>query len=193
MGGSYFDLPATEGSTQPSTGLRDTPTPAAFQYIMQKFPDIIPDISEESITDCSRSSGLSKAILMVRVSWFCFNCASRLVEKPSFTLLEVTTAAHCFCTLLTYFVWWSKPFNIVMSTPMHGQKAIEVHALLSCTPGEYRRASEIAKQKISSNAWIDDSQEAFTNISTSETQDIPARALKHLLPSPGGGRIRRYY
>lgn len=192
MGGFYFDLSCTEESTRPSTGIRDTPTPAAFQYIMQNFPDIIPDISEESITDCVRSSGLSKAILMVQVGWFCFNCASRLIENLPLTLLEVATVAHCFCTLLIYFAWWSKPFNTVMSTPMHGKRAIEVHALLACTPGEYRRALEIAKWEISSDAWpMDYNQDAFTNVSTSKTHDIKldrvnlaARALKHLLPRP---------
>ena len=195
MGGYFFDLSHSEEESkepaQPRAGVKDTPTTDAFLYIMENFPDIIPDISEEFIADSTRSNGLSKAILMVQVGWFCSNCVSRLVEKLPLTLLEVTTAAHCLCTLLTYLVWWPKPFNPVVSTPMHGQKAREVHALLNCTPDEYRRALEIAEKKASKDALIYEDQDTSTNASTSETcnaeldrVNLAALVLKNLLPSP---------
>ena len=133
---------------------------------------------------------------MAQVSWFCFNYISTLVENLPLALLEVTTAAHCSCTLLsctllTYFVWWSKPFNNVVPTPMHRLKAKKVYALLTCTLGEYRSAFEIAGEKTSTNVRIAEGQEALMSISISNIPNVQlcpinlaACTLKRLLPLP---------
>ena len=117
---------------------------------MENFPEIIPDISEESITDRAESSPMSKALLIVQVGWFCASCLSRLIQHLPLSLLEVSTAAHGFCTLLTYFVWWSKPQNIAEAIPFKGgpeqvkaafelteqQPQADFHSdFLSATPG----------------------------------------------------------
>ena len=206
MGGYFFDIPhsaeleETQQSTQPSMTIRDTPTADAFLYIIQNFPDIIPDISEESIMDYARGNGLSKAILMAQVGWFCFNCLTRLVESLPLSLAEVSTVAHCFCTLLTYFVWWSKPFNIVVPAPMRGQRAREVHALLKCTPCEYQTALKIARE--TSLGSFNESQGTLTSLSTFEAQStnldrihLAARALvqppSSLPPCPEAAFLRQ--
>jgi len=87
---------------------------------MKHFPHIIPDIPEEYITDRAESGRLSKALLTVQVEWFCMNCASRLIKHLPLSLLKVSTAAHGFCTLLTFFVRWSKPLNIAEGTIIKG-------------------------------------------------------------------------
>ena len=139
----------SEGSpSEPSTSTNSTRhvlTPTAFTYIMEHFPQIIPDISEDSITDRSESSSLSKALLIVQVGWFCTDCVSRLIQRLPLSLFEVSTAAHAVCTLLTYFVWWSKPLNIAEGTPMRGEGVREVHALLMCSEREYNRARAMAE------------------------------------------------
>jgi hypothetical protein len=93
----------------------------SFVYIMKHFPEIIPDIPEESITG---SSNLRKALLIVQVGWFCTNCASRLIQRLPLSLLEVSKAAHAFCALLVYFVWWSKPLNIAEGGTIRGEKGV---------------------------------------------------------------------
>ena len=168
MGGFVFDISDNNGTvtkkvypSESSTNTRHTrhvPTPTAFTYIMKHFPHIIPDISEDSITDLSESSGLSKALLIVQVGWFCMDCASRLIQRLPLSLLEVPTAAHAFCTLLTYFVWWSKPLNVAEGTPMKGKEAREVHALFMCSEGEYDRALEIRAARDSLVATNDGQQ-----------------------------------
>ena len=195
MSGFIFDVSPDEEDVQqsgdcPSARSRDAPIPETFLYIMQNFPDIIPDISEESITDRGQSGGMSKAILIAQVGWFCANCISRLVERLPLSLIEVSTAAHGFCALLTYFVWWSKPLNIAVSTPMRGREAREVHAMLQCTEGEYLEALEIARNQASNSPSISEGQETPANASTSEIRgiepgrvDLAACALKDLLPS----------
>ena len=109
----------------------EVPTFETLIYIMEHFPHIITDITEDYILDQEASSGLSKALLIVQVAWFCTNCASRLFQRLPLSLLEVSTAAHAFCTLLTYFVWWSKPLNVAMPTLLREKGAQEVYACSS--------------------------------------------------------------
>ncbi len=93
-------------------------------------PHIITDITEDYILDQAASSSLRMALLIVQVAWFCANCASMLFQGLSRSLLLVSTTAHAFCTLLTYFVWWSKPINVATPTSMREKEAREVYALL---------------------------------------------------------------
>ena len=141
---------------------------------MRYFPDIIPDISEESITDRAGSNPMSKTLLIIQVGWFCANCLLRLIQKLPLSLLEVSTAAHGFCTLLTYLVWWSKPQNIAEATPMKGERAREVHALLMCSQKEYSLALNRARRMAAGHAPRRNEQERI---------DLAANALQHILPS----------
>jgi hypothetical protein len=152
MGGFALERPTkSEAKEDPSEPSKNTGNTAdvvkfdTFVYIMKNFPNIIPDIPKESITDRSESSSLGTFLLIVQVGWFCTNCASRLFQRLEFSLLEVTTAAHALCSLLTYFIWFSKPVNLAQGTIMKGGKAQEVHALLSCSEAEYQQALNIAR------------------------------------------------
>jgi hypothetical protein len=156
----------------------DVPEPRTLLYIMKYFPHIITDTTEESILDRAESSGLSKALLIVQVGWFCMNCASRLFQRLSLSLLEVSTAAHAFCTLLTYFVWWSKPVNIAVPTIMKGKEAREVYALLKCSHAEYNEALEIAQKAAAGDS------STLTEIHGSKKIVLAANAVQCLLPTP---------
>ena len=147
-------------------------------YVMKHFPHIITDITEDYILDRAASSGLSKAVLIVQVAWFCTNCASRLFQHLPLSLLEVSTAAHAFCTLLTYFVWWSKPINVGAPTLMREKEAQEVYALLKCSNREYDEALEMAKKRAAGDS------SAPTGPQKSEKIILAANALQHLLPIP---------
>ena len=147
-------------------------------YIMKHFPHIITDIPEEHILDRAASSGLSKALLIVQVAWFCTSCASRLFEGLPLSLLEVSTAAHALCTLLTYFVWWSKPINVAAPTILREKKAQGVHALLKCSYKEYDKAVEMAQKRAAGDSSTP------TGSRGSEKLVLAAGALQHLLPTP---------
>ena len=123
----------------------DVPRIKTLIYIMTHFPNIITNTREETILDRAASSGLDKFVLIVQVAWFCISCGSRLFQHLPLTLLEVTTAAHAFCTLATYFVWWSKPLNVPVPTLLRDKEAQEVYALLKCSDSEYETALEMAR------------------------------------------------
>jgi hypothetical protein len=188
MGGFVFDahcgdetVTAEKAPSKPPTNTRNThyvPTPLAFIYIMKHFPHIIPDLPEEFITDRAESNSLSKALLIIQVGWFCMNCASRLIQQLPLSLLEVSTAAHSFCTLLTYFVWWSKPLNVAEGTTMKGKEAREVHALLMCSKMEYAEALRMAQRMAAGNSLM------TTNKNEQGQIALAANALRHLLPIP---------
>jgi hypothetical protein len=156
MGGFAFYESYDDSETlfQISTNPRypvQRPTVDTLVYIMKHFPNVITDITEDYILDQAESSSLSKALLIVQVAWFCTNCLSRLIQRLPLTLLEISTAAHAFCTLLTYFVWRHKPINVVAPTIMREKEAREVYALLDCSDEEYDRALEMAHQKAKEN------------------------------------------
>jgi hypothetical protein len=181
--GSYDDdtLNAEECLFEISTNPRhtlDVPKSETFIYIMEYFPHIITDITEDFIVDRAGSNGLSKAILIAQVAWFCTNCASRLIQSLPLSLLEVSTAAHAFCTLLTYFVWWSKPINIATPTIMREKEAREVHALLKCSTKEYNKALEMAREMAAGDS------STLTGTHSSKKIVLAANALQHLLPNP---------
>ena len=123
MGGFIFET-SPDGA---STKTRDVPKYETFIEIMQRYPDIIPDISENSITDRAESGILSKILLVAHVGWFCINCICRLIQHLPLSLLEVSTIAHAVCTLLTYFTWCSKPLNIAEGTIIKGEEAQRVY------------------------------------------------------------------
>ena len=178
--GSYDDdTPKSlfEISTNPRCTI-EVPNYDTLIYIMEHFPHIITDITEEDILDRAASSSLSKALLVVQVAWFCTNCASRLFQRLPLSLLEVSTAAHALCTLLTYFVWWSKPLNVPSPTLLREKEAREVYALLKCSDNEYDKALEMAQKMAEGGSSM------LTGPDGLEKIVLAAGALQHLLPAP---------
>lgn len=143
MGGYVFDFTDDDdedGGSQflPAGRTRMALTPQGVCFLMKHDPDLIPDLSETSITDRTQASSLSKALLIAQVAWFCANCFSRIAQHLPLSLLEVFTVAHGLCTLLTYFMWWYKPLNLIEPTLISGSRAKEACALmLMCSAVEH--------------------------------------------------------
>ena len=147
---------------------------------MKHFPHIITNIPEEYILDRAASSGLSKALLIVQMAWFCTNCASRIFEGLPLSLLEVSTAAHAFCALFTYIAWWSKPINVAAPTILREKEAQEVYAMLKCSEEEHDKALEMAQK------WAK-GDSSTPGPHRPEKLILAAGALQHLLTTPAAG------
>ena len=169
---SLFEL-----STNPNFTV-DVPGIEALTYIMKHFPHIITDIPEETILDRARYNGLSTTLLIVQVAWFCTNCASGLIQRFPLSLFEVSTVARGLCTLLAYFVWWSKPLNVAVPTMMRGKEARKVHALLTCRDREYDEALKMARKMAGGDS------STMTEGNKKEKITLAANALQSLLPNP---------
>ena len=117
---------------------RFTPTGSGVCFLMERAPELIPDISEASILNRSRSDGLGKALLIAQLLYFCISCAARWAQSLPLTLLEISTLAHAICAVATYLVWWKKPFNVAEPTVIFGPQADGVAAYLLLTSGVWR-------------------------------------------------------
>jgi len=175
--GSHGDDTPFEVAANPR-GAIEVPRFETLVYIMKHFPDIITNIPEETILDRAESSSLNKAILIVQVGRFCTSCASRLFQGLPLSLLEVSTAAHAFCTLLTYFVWLSKPLNVAAPTLLREKDAQEVYALLKCSCEEHDNALKVAEERAAGDS------SAPTGPRVSAKIVLAANALQRLLPTP---------
>ena len=162
-----------ESATEPG-GTVDVPEYETVIYIMTHFPDIMTNTPEDTILDGAQSSSLGKCILGVQVTWFCINCLSRLAQQLPLTLIEVSTAAHAFCTILTYIVWLSKPMNVAVPTILRGKEAEEVYAVLKCSSEEYNEASAMAEK----GEKIGDSERSRTKLAAKALQRHKEKALQ---------------
>jgi len=50
--------------------------------------------------------------------WFCVQCLVRLTQRLGISLLEINVFGHALCTLLTYFIWWHKPQDVLEPEPI---------------------------------------------------------------------------
>ena len=110
-------------------------------FLMQHSPDLLPDLSEESILNRSRSDSLGKALLIIQLLYFCISCAVRGAQSLSLSLLEIATLAHALCAVATYLVWWKKPFDVAEPTVISGTQADEAAAFLLLISDACKRRS----------------------------------------------------
>ena len=113
MGGFAFDagnrpdhLPLPQGRS------RLTLSSEGLTFLAEKEPQLIPDISEQELSDKSKSNGLAKFLVCTQAIWFCVQFIWRLADLLPVTLLELNTFAHCLCALTVYALWWNKPFDV---------------------------------------------------------------------------------
>ena len=103
----------------------------AFRALADRFPHLIPDLSQEKIEDKSKGDSIAKALVCFQcmgtrrpktmvlafadayctAAWFCAQCVARLGQRVGISLLELNTLGHALCALLIYCLWWHKPLD----------------------------------------------------------------------------------
>jgi hypothetical protein len=74
---------------------------------------LLPEFSNRKIKDRSKSAHLSKALVLIQVSWILISTVARGISHLPITLLELNTLAHIGTAGLMYFFWWHKPQDVV--------------------------------------------------------------------------------
>ncbi|KAG6915430.1 hypothetical protein DXG01_011491 [Tephrocybe rancida] len=101
MGG--FQIYESEGPSRGITITRDLQP-----YVVEKQITI----SKEEIKDRSKGDILSKAIILLQISWFILQVLARAIQHLPITALEIATLAFATLNFVTYFCWWSKPYDV---------------------------------------------------------------------------------
>jgi hypothetical protein len=76
-------------------------------------------ITEKEIEDRSRGDALLKGFVALQTSWFVLQCLARGMRGLAVTQLELVTLAFVALNLVTYGLWWEKPFNISCPFPIY--------------------------------------------------------------------------
>jgi len=76
-----------------------------------KDPEFKIRMTEDAITDKSKSDALSKSIFILQTSWFIIQCIARRVQGFNLTRLELTTLALASLNGITSILWWHKPLG----------------------------------------------------------------------------------
>lgn len=64
------------------------------------------------ITDKSKADPIVKTFACIQVTWFLANIIARASLKMPVSQLELTTCGYIPGTLMTYAMWWSKPYSV---------------------------------------------------------------------------------
>lgn len=111
MGGFAFDTGGD--SSIPLPNARYTLTPAGICFLAKHRPDLMPNITTNTINDKSKASPFAKALVLAQASWFCLQIITRLAMRMPISALELNTLAHVFFAFCAVAAWWYKPLDIL--------------------------------------------------------------------------------
>ncbi|KAH8890049.1 hypothetical protein GQ53DRAFT_867693 [Thozetella sp. PMI_491] len=79
------------------------------------------EVDDIDIQDHSKADGFTKILAIVQAGWLVVQSIAREVAGVQIAELELMTMAFVMCALVTYILWWDKPFDadgaIVISCP----------------------------------------------------------------------------
>ncbi|TIA22046.1 hypothetical protein D6C81_03552 [Aureobasidium pullulans] len=103
---------------------------AGLLYVLDKLPEVFPDLPESEILDKSKASTLAKSIVCLQALWFCIQCMARMMQGASISLLELNVLGHCLCTFVTYAIWWKKPVDVEQPSLLVVTDSLRQHVAL---------------------------------------------------------------
>jgi hypothetical protein len=101
----------------------------------------VPSISVKEIEDKSKADSLLKSIAILQAVWFLVQCIGRWVQSLPITTLEVTTIAYISCMVPCQLLWWCKPYNVSVGTPLR---------ILAWPPGTREELQDLSPKEGSS-------------------------------------------
>ncbi|EIM80033.1 uncharacterized protein STEHIDRAFT_68897 [Stereum hirsutum FP-91666 SS1] len=139
---------------QTSQGTLATLTAQGVSYLIDKDPDSIPDISSKEVRDKSKHDSLAKCLALIQVLWFSAECLTRLAQNLPVSLLELNTFVHTLFALITYTLWWKKPFNVDVPTTLPMPRNSDVLATLLAGQDPSRVSSKYLQKEGTSKPFL---------------------------------------
>lgn len=139
---------------QTSQGTLATLTAQGVSYLIDKDPDSIPDISSKEVRDKSKHDSLAKCLALIQVLWFSAECLTRLAQNLPVSLLELNTFVHTLFALITYTLWWKKPFNVDVPTALPMPRNSDVLATLLAGQDPSRVSSKYLQKEGTSKPFL---------------------------------------
>ncbi|KAK3989063.1 hypothetical protein QBC44DRAFT_359536 [Cladorrhinum sp. PSN332] len=102
----------------------------AVIFVVAVAPHLIPHLTEDDIKEKSKTDGMGKTIACLQAIRFSIQYLHRLIDGLSISLFELTAFAHAIFTLMTYFLWRRKPYDIQRPTIIRGEGVDDVCACL---------------------------------------------------------------
>jgi hypothetical protein len=72
---------------------------------------------KKKLEDKGKAGALVKTLAILQILWLVIQCGARLAQHLPLTTLEISTLAYVPCTILIYYLWWDKPYEI--NTPTY--------------------------------------------------------------------------
>ena len=109
----------TDGYTGVDCGFRD---PSKEVCNCRQYATILEDqfrdITSEIIGDLSKSDWMGRAFFLVQSGWMIIQTTARYFSNLPITLLELHASLHVAVAALQYIIWWRKPIDMVVMTPL---------------------------------------------------------------------------
>jgi hypothetical protein len=80
-------------------------------------PDAWISKKKKKLEDKGKAGALVKTLAILQILWLVIQCGARLAQHLPLTTLEISTLAYVPCTILIYYLWWDKPYEI--NTPTY--------------------------------------------------------------------------
>ena len=81
-------------------------------YLVEQDEIEYPIITKEEIKDKSKGDAVTKALVLIQMTWFLLQCMARIAQRLHLTELELATAAFALLNVIIYVLWWDKPLDV---------------------------------------------------------------------------------
>ncbi|KAH7091101.1 hypothetical protein FB567DRAFT_517958 [Paraphoma chrysanthemicola] len=75
-------------------------------------------VTAKEICDKGKADNLIKALTVIQILWLVVQCIARVIQHLPLTTLELSTLAYIPCATLMYLLWWDKPYEVNVPTPV---------------------------------------------------------------------------
>ena len=88
------------------------------QYRAKRLCREIQDMTPAILNDLSKQDLIARLLFVCQAIWMVVQLSARYCAHLPITILELHAAAHVTIATVHYLVWWNKPIDIFIMTPI---------------------------------------------------------------------------